>query len=142
MGAEGSPRRGDGVLAVATGRGGRVAALLHITPELSDQLEYLLEVGQRPNVGIQVLPVSGGLHAAMTGHFVILEFPMPEPPVVYLEVATEELYLESELQVRQYNAPVRLRAGVCLVRGRVTHFDSEPLVVPVREHPCQKSPTL
>ena len=78
------------------------AALLHITPELSDQLEYLLEVGQRPNVGIQVLPVSGGLHAAMTGHFVILEFPMPEPPVVYLEVATEELYLESEPQVRQY----------------------------------------
>ncbi|MEU3305777.1 helix-turn-helix transcriptional regulator [Nocardiopsis sp. NPDC006832] len=78
------------------------AALLHITPELSDQLEYLLEVGQRPNVGIQVLPVSGGLHAAMTAHFVILEFPRPEPPVVYLEVATEELYLESEPQVRQY----------------------------------------
>lgn len=78
------------------------AALLHITSELSDQLEYLLEVGQRPNIGIQVLPVTGGLHAAMTAHFVIMEFPMPEPPVVYLEVATEELYLESEPQVRQY----------------------------------------
>ncbi|SIO90002.1 helix-turn-helix transcriptional regulator [Nocardiopsis sp. JB363] len=78
------------------------AALLHITPELSDQLEYLLEVSQRPNVGIQILPVTGGLHAAMTAHFVIMEFPMPEPPVVYLEVATEELYLESEPQVRQY----------------------------------------
>lgn len=78
------------------------AALLHITSELSDQLEYLLEVSQRPNVSIQVLPVTGGLHAAMTAHFVIMEFPMPEPPVVYLEVATEELYLESEPQVRQY----------------------------------------
>lgn len=78
------------------------AALLHITPELSDQLEYLVEVSQRSNVGIQVLPVAGGLHAAMTAHFVIMEFPMPEPPVVYLEVATEELYLESEPQVRQY----------------------------------------
>lgn len=78
------------------------AALLHITPELSDQLEYLVEVSHRPNVGIQVLPVAGGPHAAMTAHFVIMEFPMPDPPVVYLEVATEELYLESEAQVRQY----------------------------------------
>ncbi|GAB3746073.1 helix-turn-helix domain-containing protein [Nocardiopsis nanhaiensis] len=78
------------------------AALLHITPELSDQLEYLVEVSQRPNVGIQVLPVAGGPHAAMTAHFVIMEFPVPEPPVVYLEVASEELYLESEPQIRQY----------------------------------------
>lgn len=78
------------------------AALLHITPDLRDQLEYLVEVSHRPNVGIQVLPVAGGPHAAMTAHFVIMEFPMPDPPVVYLEVATEELYLESAEQVREY----------------------------------------
>ncbi len=78
------------------------AALLHITPELRDQLEYLVEVGHRPNVGIQVLPVAHGPHAAMTGHFVIMEFPMPDPPLVYLEAVSEELYLESDEQVRQY----------------------------------------
>lgn len=78
------------------------AALLHITPELRDQLEYLVDVSHRPNIGIQILPVSGGLHAAMTAHFVIMDFPMPDPSVVYLEVATEELYLESSEQVRQY----------------------------------------
>ncbi|WP_017574996.1 helix-turn-helix domain-containing protein [Nocardiopsis kunsanensis] len=78
------------------------SALLHITPDLRDQLEYLVDVSHRPNVGIQILPVTGGLHAAMTAHFVVMDFPMPDPPVVYLEVATEELYLESSEQVRQY----------------------------------------
>ncbi|WP_017558597.1 helix-turn-helix domain-containing protein [Nocardiopsis baichengensis] len=78
------------------------AALLHITPELRDQLEYLLEVSRHPHIGIQVLPVAHGPHAAMTGHFVVMEFPMPDPPVVYLEAVSEELYLESENQVREY----------------------------------------
>lgn len=78
------------------------AALLHITPELRDQLEYLLEVSRHPHIGIQVLPVAHGPHAAMTGHFVVMEFPMPDPPVVYLEAVSEELYLESEQQVREY----------------------------------------
>lgn len=55
------------------------AALLHITPELRDQLEYLIEVSQRPNIGIQIIPTSHGSHAAMTGHFVIMEFPVPGP---------------------------------------------------------------
>lgn len=78
------------------------AALLHITPPLKDQLEYLVEVSYRPHIGIQVLPVAGGPHAAMTGHFVLLEFPVPDPPIVYLEAASEELYLESPDQVRRY----------------------------------------
>lgn len=78
------------------------AALLHIPPSLKGQLEYLVEVSHRPTIGIQVLPVSGGLHAAMTGHFVLLEFPDADPPVVYLEAVSEEIYLESPDQVRRY----------------------------------------
>jgi transcriptional regulator with XRE-family HTH domain len=78
------------------------AALLHITPDLREQLEYLVDVSSRPNIGIQVLPVSNGLHAAMTGHFVLLEFPVPDPPIVYLEAVSEELYLEAADQVRRY----------------------------------------
>lgn len=38
----------------------------------------------------------------MTAHFVVMDFPMPDPSVVHREVATEELYLESSEQVRQY----------------------------------------
>lgn len=78
------------------------AALLHIPHALKGQLEYLVEVSYRPTLGIQVLPVGGGLHAAMTGHFVLLEFPAADPPIVYLEAVSEELYLEAPDQVRRY----------------------------------------
>lgn len=78
------------------------AALLHIPPALKGQLEYLVEVSSRPTIGLQVLPVGAGLHAAMTGHFVLLEFPAADPPVVYLEAVSEELYLEAPDQVRRY----------------------------------------
>lgn len=78
------------------------AALLRVPSDLHGQLEYLLEVSHRPNVGLQVLPISHGLHAAMTGQMVLLEFPAPDPPVVYIEVLSEELYLERPEQVNQY----------------------------------------
>ncbi|MDA8372555.1 MAG: helix-turn-helix transcriptional regulator [Nocardiopsaceae bacterium] len=78
------------------------AALLRITPELSGQLEYLLEAGNRTNIGIQVLPINRGPHAAMTGQFVIMDFPPPDQPVVYLEVMSEEIYLEKPEEIRRY----------------------------------------
>ncbi|GAB3214072.1 helix-turn-helix transcriptional regulator [Marinactinospora endophytica] len=78
------------------------AALLHITPRLKGQLKYLLEMSERGNIGIQVLPVSRGPHAAMTGSFVILDFPAPDSPVVYLETMLEEIYLETPDEIRTY----------------------------------------
>lgn len=77
-------------------------ALLRITPELSGQLEYLLDMGNRPNIGIQVLPISRGPHAAMNGNFVIMEFPPPDLPVVYLEAMSEEIYLEKPHEITRY----------------------------------------
>ena len=77
-------------------------ALLRITPDLSGQLAYLLEMGSRPNIGIQVLPISRGPHAAMNGNFVIMEFPPPDLPVVYLEAMSEELYLETPQEITRY----------------------------------------
>ncbi|WP_304452939.1 helix-turn-helix transcriptional regulator [Nocardiopsis sp. YSL2] len=78
------------------------AALARIPPDLHGQLEYLIEASLQPNIGIQVLPLSYGLHAAMTGQMVLLEFPAPDPPVVYIEVLSEELYLEKPQQVTHY----------------------------------------
>lgn len=78
------------------------AALLRITPELSGQLEYLLECAERANIGIQVLPITRGIHAAMNGQFVIMDFPPPDLPAVYLEAMHEELYLEKPEQITRY----------------------------------------
>ena len=78
------------------------AALLRIPSGLSSQLEHLLEASERGNIGIQVMPLARGLHAAMTGQLVIMDFAPPEPPVVYLEVMSEELYLEKPEQITHY----------------------------------------
>ncbi|MDA2805684.1 helix-turn-helix domain-containing protein [Nocardiopsis suaedae] len=77
-------------------------ALMRITPDLVGQLDYLLEMGTRPNVGIQILPAGRGPHAAMTGQFVLLDFPAPDQPVVYLECLSEEIYLEKDEEISRY----------------------------------------
>lgn len=77
-------------------------ALLRITPDLGGQLKFLLEMGARPNIGIQVLPISRGPHAAMNGNFVIMEFPPPDLPIVYLEAMSEEIYLEKPQEITRY----------------------------------------
>ncbi len=77
-------------------------ALLRITPDLAGQLEYLLDMSTRPNIGIQVLPISRGPHAAMNGNFVIMDFPPPDLPVVYLEAMSEEIYLERTEEITRY----------------------------------------
>lgn len=77
------------------------AALLKITPDLTDQLQHLLDV-QRPDLRVQVMPNSLGLHAVMVGGFTLLDFP-EDPSVVYLETSgLNTLYLEDDDQVRQH----------------------------------------
>ncbi len=77
------------------------AALLRIPPELSGQLEYLIEMSHQPNIGVQVLPLSRGLHGE-TGQLVIMDFQPPDPTTVYLEVMAQELYLEKPREITYY----------------------------------------
>jgi transcriptional regulator with XRE-family HTH domain len=48
------------------------------------QLNHLLELAQRPNITIQVLPFAVGEHAGMGGPFTLFEF-AHEPPIVIAE---------------------------------------------------------
>nr|WP_274517782.1 Scr1 family TA system antitoxin-like transcriptional regulator [Thermobifida fusca] len=46
---------------------------------------------------------SFGAHAAIDGSFMILDFQDPaDPPMVYLETATDDLYLEDPKVVQRY----------------------------------------
>lgn len=77
------------------------AALRKITPDLADQLQYLLDV-QRPNLRVQVLPNRLGPHAVMPGGFTILDFP-EDPSCVYLETSgVTTLFMEEADEVRQH----------------------------------------
>lgn len=69
------------------------------------QLQHLIEVTTRPHstITLQVLPLTIGAHPGMEGPFTILNFHAPtDPPMVYLETATDGLYLDDPADVERY----------------------------------------
>ncbi|MCP3015054.1 DUF5753 domain-containing protein [Nocardiopsis dassonvillei] len=79
------------------------AAFHRIPPEVVDgQIQKLLDA-QLPSrrVQIQVLPYSVGPHAAMTGQFVIMDFPA-DPSTLYLEQAMSSLFPEDSVVLEHY----------------------------------------
>lgn len=68
------------------------------------QIKHLIQMSDRSNVTIQVLPFAAGPHPAMDGAFVVLGFPeAPDPDVIYLESQVGSLYLEEATAVDRYN---------------------------------------
>ncbi len=67
------------------------------------QLRHLIEMTQRPNVTVQVIPFQAGGHPAAGGPFSILRFAEPDlPDVVYLEQLASALYLDKQETVDHY----------------------------------------
>lgn len=72
---------------------------------MKGQIQHLIDLAERPNIDIQVLRDEAGSHAGMEGAFMILDFPDPaDLPLVYLETATEDLYLEEPEAIQNYVA--------------------------------------
>lgn len=70
---------------------------------MTDQLRFLADAGDLPNVMVQILPYSAGAHGAMIGSFEILGFPEPiDPDVVYLENMASALFLEEPDDIARY----------------------------------------
>jgi transcriptional regulator with XRE-family HTH domain len=74
------------------------------TPEIMRvQLRYLIEISERPNVTLQVLPFTTAAYVNPVSLFSILELPAAiDPTVVYLEHLTGSLFLEREEEIRSY----------------------------------------
>ncbi|MFV2196547.1 DUF5753 domain-containing protein [Nocardiopsis sp. LOL_012] len=67
------------------------------------QIRHLVAMTKRPNITMQVLPFTTGLHAGTGGPFVLPDFPNPvDRPLVYLETRHDELYLEDPEQIADY----------------------------------------
>jgi len=67
------------------------------------QLKHLVELAQRPNVTVQIVPFHAGGHAAAGGPFSILRFAEYDlPDVVYLEQLLSALYLDKQEVVDSY----------------------------------------
>jgi len=78
---------------------------------MRDQLAHLIEMSQRPNVTIQVLPFKVGGHAAAGGPFSVLHFAESDlSDIIYLEQLSTAQYLEKPDMVGKYLAVIeRLR---------------------------------
>ncbi|MGH3984311.1 MAG: Scr1 family TA system antitoxin-like transcriptional regulator [Pseudonocardiaceae bacterium] len=67
------------------------------------QLLHLIEMAQRPNITLQIVPFDAGGHTAAGGPFTILRFSNPDlPDIVYLEHLTNALYLDRARDTVEY----------------------------------------
>lgn len=71
---------------------------------MSRQLGHIAAMAELPNVTVQVLPFSAGVHPAMEGPYSILGFPEPhDPDVVYLEGQAGSIYLEKAAEAERFS---------------------------------------
>ena len=69
------------------------------------QLRHLIEMSQRPNVTIQVVPFKIGGHPAVAGPFSVLQFAEKDlSDVVYLEQLASSQYLDKQDTIDKYLA--------------------------------------
>lgn len=75
---------------------------------MRDQFQHLIDISQRPNVRLQVMPFGFGGHAGESGAFTMLSFPESDlSDVVYLEQLTSALYLDKREDVAQYEKAMK-----------------------------------
>ncbi|MFF5261114.1 helix-turn-helix domain-containing protein [Actinomadura viridis] len=90
-----------------------------------EQLQRLVDTRSLEHVAVQVLPTTAGLHPAMAGPFVVLEFP-EDPSIVYLSLGGHELYLEGVDDVGRYSSVFRhLNAMALSPSDSIDHFASK-----------------
>lgn len=99
---------------------------LHDYPEVRRiQVKHILETAQRPNVTVQMTRAAK-LNPGSGGSCVILEFPNTiDPTVVFLETATDGIYLEEPDDVARYQNLVNHLRLVALRPGETLDYLEE-----------------
>jgi transcriptional regulator with XRE-family HTH domain len=70
-----------------------------------EQLDFLVEMSERPNVDLRVIPMNSDWHPGMDGPFSLAEF-AEEDPVVHLENRISGLFLQEPAEVKVYQEAV------------------------------------
>lgn len=74
---------------------------------LAEQLSHLLKLAELPTVTIRVLPLASGVHAGVSGTFVLLTFPAMfenDPGVAYTEDRIRGTYYDDPEDIARYRA--------------------------------------
>jgi transcriptional regulator with XRE-family HTH domain len=70
---------------------------------MAEQIAHLMELTERPNIKIQILPHHVGAHSALASSFMIFKFNHPDdPPVVAIETMVSHHFVEDDVQVFRY----------------------------------------
>jgi len=69
---------------------------------MREQLRHLLDMGDLPNVTIQVMPLTAGPHPGASGNFAITQFQRPWPTLVSVEHRGEIRYREGDDEARLF----------------------------------------
>ncbi|MGQ0840849.1 helix-turn-helix domain-containing protein [Actinokineospora sp.] len=73
---------------------------------MARQLRRLLDLMERRNIGVRLVPTSSGAHAGLRGPFVILEF-AEEPALVHVENQDTGMFLEEDADLAGYRLALR-----------------------------------
>lgn len=86
------------------------------------QIRHLIETAELPNVTVQVVPFSAGLHPAMAGSFTALRFPEAPMNTVYVEFKGGAIYMEKPPDVDRYTATFERLTEVALSGEETVSF--------------------
>jgi transcriptional regulator with XRE-family HTH domain len=92
------------------------------------QLEYLLEISERPGLTLQVTPFPAGASYLVPSSFSMLSFATADlPDVVYLEQLTSAMYLDKRSDVDRYAAAMDKVSATSATPQRTKEFIRELL---------------
>ncbi|HEX3781318.1 MAG TPA: helix-turn-helix transcriptional regulator [Pseudonocardiaceae bacterium] len=86
--------------------------LIGTSAGMIEQLNWLLEIGERENVSIRVMPKMGGWHPGLEGMFDLIESELM--PVVQLDTRRSSLFLHEEQDVDSYRRAVEQASRVAM----------------------------
>ena len=68
------------------------------------QMQRLAAEARKKNTIIQVMPFASGAHPGSQGAFIVMDFPEPDPALVYIETLASNLFLEKPEEVATYRS--------------------------------------
>jgi transcriptional regulator with XRE-family HTH domain len=82
---------------------------------LAEQRRHLLELAQRPDISVRVIPFTAGAHPGVKGGFTVLEPRDPDDPdVVYVEALNGASYRETAADLERFRALRDRLAGLSI----------------------------
>jgi transcriptional regulator with XRE-family HTH domain len=102
---------------------GEVALRDPVVPpaQMAEQLMYLVQLGERPNIDIWVVPTAIGYHPGLNGPFVLYDFP-DSPPVVHFEHYSSGAFVPDADNVKAYRFAVATLKTVGVGPGESAGF--------------------